>query len=157
MEEDKANELKEGDVLAAMKQALDYAVQQSVVTAREAGQVKERNYPDHCILSAYAPSKKNCPYTQVRYQQTKYYCHRIAYRFGNNGSEIPQGFNISHLCHNHKCFNPKHLAAEAGADNRERACCRSAALKFSDYRCPHNPTCPNVPPCAERKKQKIDK
>lgn len=105
--DDKVNKLSAGDVKAAMKQALDYAVSMKMVEAQVAGQCKEHKYPDNCIESAYSPSKKDCQYTQVRYSSEKYYCHRIAYRFANDGANIPSNYNISHLCHNHKCFNPK--------------------------------------------------
>lgn len=32
-------------------------------------------------------------------------------------------YQVSHLCHNGKCFNPAHLVVETGADNRSRNNC----------------------------------
>lgn len=151
---DKTNSLKDEDLRAAIWQALQFAVAKKVVTARQSGQYKEHQFhTDECIKSAYVSPKEktSTPYTQISYNGIKYYMHRLAWRFGNKNAKIPSGLDVSHLCNEHKCFNPAHLTVELGAANRARGYCQSSAAKFSDYCCPHEPTCPGVPPCKQPK------
>jgi hypothetical protein len=152
--DDKVNELSVEGIRAAMHQVLDHAVKEQTVTEGVAHQFKRNEFPPgQCIKSAYVASKRTTEYTQVRYKTTKYYVHRIAYRYGNNGALILADAQVSHLCHEPRCFNPKHLTQELGNLNRERACCRRAADEFQDYRCPHLPTCPDVLPCKEKRQK----
>ncbi|KAK9245420.1 zinc-binding loop region of homing endonuclease, partial [Lipomyces tetrasporus] len=49
-------------------------------------------------------------------------------------------YDISHLCHNGKCFNPEHLIAESGANNQRRKICNGQRILvhdgFSYHPCP---------------------
>ncbi|KAK9257538.1 zinc-binding loop region of homing endonuclease-domain-containing protein, partial [Lipomyces tetrasporus] len=50
-------------------------------------------------------------------------------------------YDISHLCHNSKCFNPEHLIVESGTNNRRRKICNGQKILvhdgFSYHPCPH--------------------
>ncbi|KAL8686571.1 MAG: hypothetical protein Q9224_005409 [Gallowayella concinna] len=36
----------------------------------------------------------------------------------------PAAYQVSHLCHNGRCFNPEHLIVELGTENKERSSCQ---------------------------------
>lgn len=79
------------------------------------------------------------------------YLHRIAYVAGH-GQNIPQGMQSSHLCDQPSCFNPAHVTAESGVDNRDRRFCRGdLRCPWHQYRvvmdlCGHTPACIKEPP-----------
>ena len=52
--------------------------------------------------------------------------HQIA--FYNKFKYVP--VEISHLCHNHKCFNVKHLLDEEGNINKSRKRCKTRINKI---------------------------
>lgn len=51
-------------------------------------------------------------------------------------------FQVSHLCHNPRCFNPDHLVVEESARNRARNICQHHEVVkfagFSYHPCPHD-------------------
>lgn len=99
--------------------------------------------PNGCFESTYATDGKN--YAQVRYERKKYYVHVIAAIRRHKRVPIAQQEEVSHLCHNRKCFNPSHLEYESGPINKSRGCC--ALFKdVSGYKCPHEPTCIGATP-----------
>lgn len=49
------------------------------------------------------------------------YVHRIAWKLAHGGAEIPDGYEIDHLCRARNCFNPAHLECVTLAENRRRA------------------------------------
>jgi hypothetical protein len=48
------------------------------------------------------------------------YVHRIAWRAAHDGREIPEGYEIDHLCFVRNCFNPAHLECITLLENRQR-------------------------------------
>ena len=46
------------------------------------------------------------------------YAHRVAYELAHG--EIPDGYQIDHLCHERLCCNPAHLEAVTQAENLRR-------------------------------------
>lgn len=67
---------------------------------------------------------RNDGYAQISYWSKKYkktiqeYAHRFSYKLFNG--EIPEGFDIDHLCRNRKCANPSHLEAVTRKENLMR-------------------------------------
>ncbi len=52
------------------------------------------------------------------------YVHRIAYLVKERLVALPEGTEISHLCHNRRCVEPSHLRAEEHITNVERQHCK---------------------------------
>lgn len=46
------------------------------------------------------------------------YAHRISYRI--HFGEIPDGYEVDHLCQNHSCVNPWHFELVTGTVNKSR-------------------------------------
>ncbi|KAK9246401.1 zinc-binding loop region of homing endonuclease-domain-containing protein [Lipomyces tetrasporus] len=72
--------------------------------------------------------------------------HQIALIADNRRDELnatlgDSGYDISHLCHNGKCFNPAHLIAESSVNNQRRKICSGQRILihdgFSYHPCPH--------------------
>jgi hypothetical protein len=55
---------------------------------------------------SHAPNWKGYGWLAIRGR--KYWLHRLSYEL-DNGSPIPEGFQIDHICRNRRCINPKHL------------------------------------------------
>ncbi len=72
--------------------------------------------------------KKPLYYGYVTYKRKTYSTHKVAYlqSVGMVEADIPTGHNISHLCHETRCFNPKHLTLEAIGTNNSRKPCLEA-------------------------------
>lgn len=51
-------------------------------------------------------------------KHAKRLAHVLMYREVHG--EVPEGHEVYHLCHNHRCINPDHLHAMPMPDNRRR-------------------------------------
>lgn len=95
-----------------------------------------------CFISDYVADSRN--YAQVRFKKRKYYIHVVAAMVQAN--RWPRaGEEASHLCHQKRCCNPKHMVLEDGAINKSRLCCKLCA-SHTGYKCPHEPACPGCVP-----------
>jgi hypothetical protein len=74
-----------------------------------------------CHLWTGATTPKG--YGKIRVKQggrTKWFApHRVAYRLAKG--EIPEGYEIDHLCRNRACCNPQHLEAVSKQENNRRS------------------------------------
>ena len=83
------------------------------------------------------------------------YLHKIAYT-SVHGQNIPAGLQSSHLCDNPNCFNPDHIIAETGIENRARRFCNGVIrCPHHNYSivldlCDHQPQCMKAPPAPDR-------
>ena len=83
--------------------------------------------------------------------------HQISY-LAATGEDLPDGFDVSHLCGNAGCCNPAHLVAESHADNMSRQRCLGTVVGVLP--CAHadcsevhpfeKVVCAHVPPCLIR-------
>ncbi|KAK9493432.1 zinc-binding loop region of homing endonuclease-domain-containing protein [Lipomyces doorenjongii] len=76
--------------------------------------------------------------------------HQLAVIATNRGDELMMTmdrsgrsrFDVSHLCHNGKCFNPKHLIVESSTNNLRRRSCNGHKVitygNFTYHPCPHD-------------------
>jgi len=55
-------------------------------------------------------SNNGVGYGEIRIKNKKFYAHRWSYTY-YTGKEIPNGYQIDHLCRNSSCVNPDHLEA----------------------------------------------
>lgn len=58
-------------------------------------------------------------YGEIRINNQKVYAHRWSYEF-YTGRQIPEGYQIDHLCRNASCVNPDHLEAVTPSENVRR-------------------------------------
>ncbi|KAK9372074.1 zinc-binding loop region of homing endonuclease-domain-containing protein, partial [Lipomyces chichibuensis] len=72
--------------------------------------------------------------------------HQVALVADNRRHEVEatlgqSNYDISHLCHNPKCFNPEHLIVESSSNNQRRKICNGQKILvhsgFSYHPCPH--------------------
>jgi len=112
-----------------------------------------------CILAQKATNKSNgkgyvkC---KVAGSRKEFYAHHIALVVANRDNELSQvrhlNYEISHLCHNPRCFNASHLVAESKAVNLSRLSCyyqsliECPACKHEFSLCNHEPRCLLRPP-----------
>jgi hypothetical protein len=145
------NNLTKTEVFQAFDQALDFGYKHRTIPKDVYDACKRREYPTmKCVISAYEPAKAKRDgrgYTQIRFKNIKYYCHRIAAAVA--GFTLGPEDEASHCCPlttaedlgDKRCFNPAHMGAESGLKNKSRLCC----ILFKDvpnYKCPHRD-----PPC----------
>ncbi|KAK9359532.1 zinc-binding loop region of homing endonuclease-domain-containing protein [Lipomyces starkeyi] len=74
--------------------------------------------------------------------------HQLAVIATNRGDELKKtldssrSFDVSHLCHNGKCFNPEHLIVESSTNNLRRTRCNGHKVitygSFTYHPCPHD-------------------
>lgn len=76
------------------------------------------------------------------------YIHILSIIADGRSTDLCTSKQVSHLCHNPKCFNPKHLIVESQANNLDRNKCKgwtwikypnSGDLTFNP--CQHKPQC----------------
>ncbi|KAK9483444.1 zinc-binding loop region of homing endonuclease-domain-containing protein [Lipomyces starkeyi] len=79
------------------------------------------------------------------------FLHQLAVIATSRGDELkttldrsswPRRFDVSHLCHNGKCFNPEHLIVESTTNNLRRRSCNGQKVisygNFTYHPCPHD-------------------
>ena len=73
--------------------------------------------------------------------------HRVVYKALIDNT-IDEETHVSHLCHNPKCCNPRHLVAESPLVNNDRKGCSGIIILTGDGEgvtdCIHNPPCMTV-------------
>ena len=52
------------------------------------------------------------------------YTHKLSYLLHNKIRDVPQGTEVSHLCHEPRCIRGDHLVAEPHEVNLERITCK---------------------------------
>lgn len=75
--------------------------------------------PDECWEHNGPLNKRNgYPKISVRIngKQTTVYAHRVVFEHVNG--PVPEGHEVDHKCHNHRCVRPSHLEALLVPDNR---------------------------------------
>ena len=74
---------------------------------------RKTNYVNGCWIYLGQPSTR---YADVKVNKKRIGIHRWAYEhFSKN---IPEGFQIDHICKNTKCWNPEHLRAVTPKENQ---------------------------------------
>lgn len=57
-------------------------------------------------------------YGVIKFEEKFWYIHRLAYTILVD--EIPEGYEVDHLCFNPICYNPYHLDAVTSEENKRR-------------------------------------
>lgn len=76
-----------------------------------------------CHVSTYSVASHG--YAQIGWQEPGWersrmtLCHRAAWVYAN-GTQIPDGMTIDHVCHNRRCVNPNHLRLLTNFENARR-------------------------------------
>ena len=66
----------------------------------------------------WTAAKSSAGYGQTFQDGRVVYVHRVVYELAVG--EIPQGYEVDHLCHNRACARPDHLEAVTPTENRRR-------------------------------------
>jgi hypothetical protein len=106
-----------------------------------------------CWESTLEPSKQN-GYIQVSYKGKKPFCIHVLSCYDNLERLPNKDEDISHLCHNSKCFNPRHLCIESKIYNQQRKNCK---VWHTCPHCEHDKLvciCCHEPPCYKYDPQK---
>lgn len=100
------------------------------------------------------PRAKSCGYGVAWHDGKVRLVHRFVYAalFG----PIPDGYEIDHLCRVRACFNPLHLEAVTGAENRRRAVAANPGRHGGHMRVYDLPECcPKGHPYTQMKTQRV--
>ena len=65
------------------------------------------------------------------------YVHRVAYMVSRQVACLPQGLEVSHLCHHPRCIEGSHLCLETHETNAERRSCYLQGICTQN----HEPQC----------------
>jgi hypothetical protein len=101
-----------------------------------------------------ATSIRKLPESFVNHGERRLMVHQIAH-FAATGETPGDGFDVSHLCHNGACCNPRHLVIEDHSHNMRRQHCLgtiagttpcthdgcTVAHPFEKLVCMHTPAC----------------
>ncbi len=105
-----------------------------------------------CFLATKKPNKGRKGWVKCKVEplsKKEYYVHQLAFRLRYpNSKSFEPGKQISHLCHNPRCFNADHLITESAKSNRDRNLCNGwkwITCPFDETHsfnpCTHRPQC----------------
>lgn len=94
----------------------------------------DRRGPDECWAWLGGRAGKDGAYGTCYHDGRHTTAHRVAYLLA--GREIPDGWEVAHLCGNPGCCNPAHLEAARARENNMRSGSRCAALARKTH-CKH--------------------
>ena len=79
----------------------------------------------HIFLGARKKTgrRKKLEYGVINIDKRRYYAHQLSVMLHLQQTKIPDGFVVSHLCHNTLCVNASHLNLEKIAMNNKRKEC----------------------------------
>lgn len=72
-------------------------------------------------------------YGRIDVAGTRWIVHRFSYTLAKG--DIPEGYEVDHLCHNTRCVNPEHLEAITPEEHAERT--EQGAYNAARTHCPH--------------------
>ncbi|KAK9311663.1 zinc-binding loop region of homing endonuclease-domain-containing protein [Lipomyces starkeyi] len=84
-------------------------------------------------------SKRNDARLRVEIRKLRPLMYQIAFITTNRGDELKttlgrSSYDVSHLCHDSKCFNPDHLVVESKKNNlRRRVCNGHKVIIYGDF------------------------
>ncbi|KAK9481776.1 zinc-binding loop region of homing endonuclease-domain-containing protein [Lipomyces starkeyi] len=94
-----------------------------------------------CWVSTLKPDTMGYCRAKLRKLQCRPFLHQLALIADNRAVELEttlgsNSFDVSHLCHNSKCFNPGHLIVESRQNNlRRRTCVGHKVVLYGSFEC----------------------
>jgi len=85
------------------------------------------------VKGTYGQTSARLPLERCKKTQ---WVHRLSWLVANEAVRLPEGKEVSHLCHNGRCVEPAHLVAEVHEVNSSRRDCKGK--KCSEK---HTPYC----------------